>query len=245
MDLIKQVTLEKTLVLDIETVPIVPSFQELSERMQELWSEKSDRLSKFEKEEKTPEEMFERAGIYSEFGKIVCISAGFFKKEDDEYHFRVTSYYGDDEKDLLQRFGELLMSYFPSSSTFLCGHNSKEFDFPYISRRMVINQVELPECLDVSGRKPWETGHLLDTMHMWRFGDYKHFTSLNLLAAVLDIPSPKEDIAGSDVGRVYWDENDLPKIKDYCERDVVTVAQLMMRFKGLELIPEENITNVT
>ena len=224
----------QVLFLDIETVPAVPSFHDLSERMQKLWSKKAEKLKKDETE--TPESIYDRAGIYAEFGKIIVISVGFLNGNE----FRIKSYYGDDEKLLLEEFAELLNRYYNYPDSMLCAHNGKEFDFPYIARRMIINGIDLPVPLQIAGKKPWEIRHL-DTMELWKFGDYKNYTSLDLLTAIFDIPTPKDDIDGSMVGEVYWQQNDLERIKEYCQKDVLAIAQLMRRYLNEPLISEENI----
>jgi 3'-5' exonuclease len=236
MEILKNIDLSRVLILDIETVPAYASYHELSAEWQHLWDLKSRVIAK----EKTPEESYERASIYSEFGKVICISAGYFAPNGGQRQFRISSFYGDIEKDLLQEFASLLHRHFSDATARLCAHNGKEFDFPYLGRRMIINGITVPAALDLSGKKPWEVPHL-DTMEMWKFGDYKSYTSLNLLAHALNIPTPKDDIDGSQVGRVYWEENDLERIRTYCQKDVLTVAQILMRFKGLPLLNAEEI----
>ena len=225
----------KILFLDIETVSQQKSYEDLSERMQKLWDKKTSHLLK-PGEETTPAEMYERAGIYAEFGKIICISVGFFNGD----RFRLKSFYSHDEKALLIDFANLLNRFYDFPESQLCAHNGKEFDFPYIARRMIVNGVVVPRALQVAGKKPWET-NFIDTMELWKFGDYKAMTSLDLLCAILDIPTPKDDINGSEVGRVYWQENDLERIRTYCQKDVLAVAQLMRRYNYLPLIEEDKI----
>ncbi len=233
--------LDKILFLDIETVPAVYRYADLDPDLQELWNKKA---KSFRSEELTPEESYEKAGIYAEFGKIVCISAGFIHEDEQGVrNFRMSSFYGDDEKALLSEFAALLNRSFHGPAHLLCGHNAKEFDFPYLARRMLLNQVELPALLDIAGKKPWEVAHL-DTLELWKFGDRKNYTSLDLLARIFGIPTPKEDIDGSEVSRVYWEENDLERIVSYCQRDVLTVAQLLLSFRGEPLIAEDNVTVV-
>lgn len=237
----KPIPLQNILFLDVETVPVSPDFEQLPDVFKPLWEKKSLRLKK--SEEQTPEMMFnESAGIYAEFGKIVCISTGFFykKPEEEKLLFRVKSFYSHDEKELLQSFAQLLKNHFNSPSHYLCGHNGKEFDFPYISRRMIVNSIPLPLLLCNHGKKPWETT-LLDTMELWKFGDYKNFTSLALLAALFDIPTPKDDIDGSDVSRVYYQDNDLERIAVYCAKDVVTTARVYLRYMDLGVLDDEGV----
>ncbi|MBN2683455.1 MAG: 3'-5' exonuclease [Bacteroidales bacterium] len=226
------------LFLDIETVPIVPLYEELDDDLQKMWDRKS---GYFRKEDQTAEDAFERAGIYAEFGKIICISVGVIHYKGNEMHFRLKSFAGEDEKELLTEFNEMLDKRYSGKDNYLCAHNGKEFDFPYIARRSIINGVPLPVPLQIAGKKPWEILHL-DTMELWKFGDYKSFTSLALLSKILNIPSPKDDIDGSEVAHVFYVDNDLPRIVKYCEKDVLTVAQIFMRFRGLPLILAENIS---
>lgn len=228
---------QKLLFLDIETVPMCASYEEMPERIRPLWDKKASYLIK--NEEDTPESIFPRAGIYAEFGKVVCISFGMMM----EGHFRIKSYYGDDEKQLLTDFANLLESRFSSKDFLLCAHNGKEFDFPYLSRRMLINGISLPEILDLSGKKPWEVSHI-DTMELWKFGDFKNYTSLEVLAAVFDIPTPKDDIDGSQVGSVYWQDQDLDRIVTYCQKDVLTIAQLFLRYQGKPMLDDEQVVIV-
>jgi DNA polymerase elongation subunit (family B) len=234
--MLKNIALENILCLDIETVPQYKSYEEVPEEVRPLWKRKADNLKKEDTEDHIS--IYDRAGIYAEFGKIICISTGFLNHTSDGREFRMKSFYGHDEKELLEDFAQLLHKLKPTM--LLCGHNGKEFDFPYLSRRMIINGIELPPQLDNSMKKPWEVPHL-DTMELWKFGDYKSYTPLNLLANVLGIPSPKDDIDGSQVGKVYWNENNLDRIVTYCRKDVITVMQILLRFKGQELLDEYEV----
>jgi predicted PolB exonuclease-like 3'-5' exonuclease len=236
--MLQHLDLSKVLVLDIETVPQYPSFNEVPEKWQHLWGKKAATLKRGE--EQTAGDIYSRAGIYAEFGKIICISVGLFNRSGNYWQFRIKSFYGDDEKQLLLEFTQLINRYFDDPGNILCAHNGKEFDFPYLCRRMLINQVEIPDLLNIAGKKPWEVNHL-DTMELWKFGDFKNFTSLELLASVFNVPTPKDDIDGSQVWSVYWNDNDLERIKTYCQKDVVTVAQLLLRFRGEDLIEEHDI----
>ena len=231
---IYKTNISKILFLDIETVPMTAEFDNLPEKFKKLWEKKAGYLKK--DEEDTPEKLFNRAGIYSEFGKIVCISAGFIKNKE----FRVKSFYGDDEKILLNEFSDLLNNHYASPESLLCAHNGKEFDYPYIARRMIINGLHLPSILNIAGKKPWEVYHL-DTMELWKFGDYKNYTSLDLLATIFNIPTPKGDIDGSQVAEVYYTEKDLERIAKYCQRDTLTVAQIFLSYLGKPIIKEEDI----
>jgi len=230
------------LFLDIETVPQQPSYSELPEKFKYFWEKKAEKIRG---EDESAEDVYPRAGIYSEFGKIVCISVGVLKKgTTSNYGFRVKSFYGADEKKLLQGFSEMVQRFSSKEGALLCAHNGKEFDFPYIVRRILINRLPVPEILNVPGKKPWEVP-FLDTMELWKFGDYKNYTSLDLLTYIFDIPTPKDDIDGSMVGKVFWEENDVDRIVHYCEKDTQAVAQLFLRFKGEELIDEEDIERAT
>ena len=232
---------EKVLFLDIETVPVVQLFSELSNEMQKLWERKAQQLGK---DGQAPDEIYQRAGIYAEFGKIICISFGIFHIKEGLRHIRIKSICNDNEKIILTDFAALLKKLNTSNDLYLCAHNGKEFDFPYISRRMLINGIQIPFILDVSGKKPWETS-FLDTMEMWKFGDYKNYTSLNLLTHLFNIPSPKADIDGSQVASVYWVDKNLPRISHYCQNDVLAIMQLFMKFKGEEVISDERIEFVS
>ena len=238
--MLDKLNLHNILFLDIETVPEFKTWEEASGETQELFAAKT----KYQrKEEFTAEEFYHRAGIWAEFGKIICISVAYFVEKDSVLQLRVTSFANDDEAMLLNAFKKLLDEHFNQSKHVLCAHNGKEFDFPYIARRMIIHQITLPEKLNLFGKKPWEVPHL-DTLELWKFGDYKHYTSLKLLTHILGIPSPKEDIDGSEVAKVYYEENDLPRIVDYCERDTVAIAQLLLRFLNQPLLNKKQIVNV-
>jgi len=235
--MIEKIRLDNILFLDIETVPEQDNFQNLDKEMQYLWELKTQYQRK---EDYTPEDFYERAGIWAEFGKIVCISVGYIITKGDIRNFRVTSFFGEEKKILLD-FNNLLNNHFNGAQHVLCGHNAKEFDFPFIARRMIINDVAIPNKLNLFGKKPWEIAHL-DTLELWKFGDYKHFTSLKLLTKILGIPTSKDDIDGSQVAHVFYVEKDIDRIVTYCEKDVIAVAQVFLRFRKEDLlIPEEII----
>ncbi len=244
----EQVDLYQVLFLDIETVSGYQHYEQLPEHFKELWQAKARSGSRLEGEEfgepDWESSYRERAGIFAEFGKIVCISVGVLRQTEEGTKAYLKSFAGDDEAALLRQFASLLnKSYFDVNRHYLCGHNIKEFDIPYICRRMVVHGLPFPVLLDLSSKKPWETKFLLDTLEHWKFGDRKSYTSLKLLAAVLDFPSPKEDIDGSQVGRVYWDEEDLPRIALYCEKDVLATIQLARRFKRQPLLTPEQVVH--
>lgn len=234
--MLEQLDLQNLLVIDIETVPQYRKFEEVPEYLQDLWEQKTV----YQRKEVSAKDFYERAGIWAEFGKIVCISAGVFTS-GDATSLRIKSYCCGEETELLEGFASMLSR--QPTNKILCAHNGKEFDFPYLCRRMLINSITIPPQLQSFGKKPWETNHL-DTMELWKFGDHKNYTSLSLLAAIFNIPTPKDDIDGSQVGHVYWEENDPERIKTYCQKDVITTAQLIRKFRGEEMIPEENITYI-
>jgi len=237
--MLEKIKSENILFLDIETVPEHANYDEMDKHVKELWDQKTKYKRK---EEFTPEEFYGRAGIWAEFGKIICISVGYFVENNSERNFRITSFSGE-EKQVLIDFKQLLDNHFFKPYHLLCAHNGKEFDFPFIARRMVIHQVELPKALDLFGKKPWEVPHL-DTLELWKFGDYKHYTSLKLLTNILGVPSPKDDIDGSQVAEVYYKEQNLERIVDYCEKDTIAVAQVFLKFKREELLTDKEIIYV-
>ncbi|WP_397364282.1 3'-5' exonuclease [Olleya sp. R77988] len=237
--MISKLNLENILFLDIETVPETENFSELDKTTQELWEAKS-RYQR--KEEFSAEQFYDRAGIWAEFGKIICISVGYFTNQGTTRLFRTTSFYGEERK-LLVEFKNLLISHFSQAKHLLCAHNGKEFDFPYIARRMIIHNIELPYKLNLFGKKPWEVPHL-DTLELWKFGDYKTYTSLKLMTHVLGIPSPKDDIDGSEVYRVYYEDNDIDRIITYCEKDTIAVAQIFLRLRGDSILSDDEIIHV-
>lgn len=231
--------LDHLLFLDIETVSQAARFGDLDPVTQDLWEQRT-RFQR--KEEISAEDHYQRAGLMAEFGKIVCISVGHFHNTGNQRKFRVTSFFGE-EIDLLKAFRDLLRDNFARPHHLLCAHNGKEFDFPYIARRMIIHGIPLPQKLDLFGKKPWEVPHL-DTMELWKFGEYRNFTSLRLLTHVLGIPSPKEDMDGSMVGQVYHGEGDIDRIVAYCELDVVSTAQVLLRLRNEELLRDGEIIKV-
>jgi uncharacterized protein YprB with RNaseH-like and TPR domain len=228
------------LFLDIETVSQFETYEHLPAEWKEMWDIKAQFLLR-NKESETSETVYERAGIYAEFGKIICISCGCLQGNGDDKKLVIKSYCNDDEKKLLVEFADMLQKWSGDADKYLCAHNGKEFDYPYICRRMIINGIEIPEALKIAGRKPWEVRHL-DTLEFWKFGDYKNYTSLKLLAKVLGVPSPKDDIDGSQVNGVYWKEKDLDRIVIYCQKDVVTLTQVLLRFHCKPLLKPENIS---
>ncbi len=227
---------ENVLFIDVETVPQYKSYEAVPENKKKFWDHKASLLSK--SEEQTAELLYERAGIYSEFGKVICISCGYIKPLDGTPQLHIKSFHGHDERSVLTSFTDMISKLSPS--WYLCAHNGKEFDFPYLCRRMIINGLPIPIMLDLAGKKPWEVKHL-DTMELWKFGDYKSFVSLDLLADVFNIPSPKDDIDGSMVRKVYYEENNLERIVEYCTKDVVTLTQVLLRLKGEPSIPADQI----
>ena len=234
--MLKLIDTQKILFLDIETVPEKATFDELSETEKELFAAKTEYQRT---EDQSLASFYERAGIWAEFGKIVCISVGFFNLMSNQREFRIKSFYGQEEE-LLMAFKTLLENHFSQAAHLLCAHNGKEFDFPYIARRMIIKCINLPAKLNLFNKKPWEVPHL-DTLHLWRFGDYKHYISLSLMAHVLGIPTPKDDIDGSQVARVYYEEKNIDRIISYCEKDVITIAQIVLRLRNETLLETDEI----
>jgi uncharacterized protein YprB with RNaseH-like and TPR domain len=227
------------LFLDIETVPQYPSYQEVPEEWKALWGLKANYLIR-NKEEENVETIYSRAGIYAEFGKIICISCGVLSGSGAEKKLLVKSFSGDDEKLVLYQFCEMLKKWVTDNSKSLCAHNGKEFDFPYICRRLIVHQIPIPGILQIAGKRPWEIPHF-DTMELWKFGDFKNYTSLNLLAHTLGVPTSKDDIDGSMVYGVYWKEKNLERIVTYCQKDVITLAQIFLRMNGEALVKQDNI----
>ena len=237
--MLEAISSEDILFIDIETVPQKADFTELPEHFQKLWDKKS---VYFRDETQAASDVYERAGIYAEFGRIICISAGVIIQKNGERFYRVKSFHDSDEKKLLSEFNEMLQKFTSNAGKKLCAHNGIEFDYPYIARRTLINGLRLPRILDISGAKPWEIkDRLLDTLQMWKFGDYKNYTSLDLLCAVFDIPTPKDDIDGSQVAQTYYQEGDLDRIIRYCEKDTLALANLMLRYKGEPIISIDNL----
>ena len=231
--MLNNIDVSKILFLDVETVPICYEFEALEEKTKLLWDKKTKYLQ--ERDRLTAEDVYEKAGIYAEFGKIICISVGFLVQVKGEAQIRLKSFANKNEKLLLQEFIDLLNSYYNHESYVLCAHNGKEFDYPYISRRLLINELKLPKLLNNAGKKPWEINNI-DTLELWKFGDYKHYTSLELLTHIFNIPTPKDDIDGSQVAKIFYEEDDLDRIINYCEKDVVAMMQLFRKYRGEKLI---------
>lgn len=234
------INIENILFLDIETVPMTAEYDQLPDNFKKHWNKKCGQLIKYDRtlndDQKLPEKMFERAGIYAEFGKIICVSTGIIKNQT----LWLKSFSSENETQLLVDFAGLLNKANEKRIQYLCAHNGKEFDYPYLIRRMLVNNIPVPSMLDISGKKPWEVNHF-DTMELWKFGDYKNFTSLELLSAIFSLPTPKNDIDGSEVGRVYWVEKDLPRITTYCQKDVISIVNLFLKFQGKPIINENAI----
>lgn len=231
---------QNILFVDIETVPLVKSYTDLAKGLQKEWERKAKFISRGGEEE--PDTLFEnRAGVFAEFAKIVCISFGSLYQQEDVWKLRLKSIINHDERQLLQEFSEMITRFVAYNQQLVfCGHNIKEFDIPFISRRMLINSMQIPTVMNMSGKKPWENLHI-DTLELWKFGDYKNYTSLSLLAEIFGIPSPKDDIDGSMVASVYYNDNDLPRIAKYCTQDVITCAKVFFRLKGEDVTFETEI----
>lgn len=239
-----QIKPEHILFLDIETVPLKKSLDDLSEAHAKLWQQKFEQFKqrnpdRYDDETNAAKAFSNEGGIFAEFGKIICISVGIVSISNGTQRFRLKSFAGDNEVEVLNNFGIMLNKWMGPGKQ-LCGHNIKEFDVPYICRRMIINGIALPEVLNVAGKKPWEV-QFLDTLELWKFGDFKHYTSLNLLTTILDIPTPKDDIDGSMVSKVYYEDHDIERISSYCEKDVFATAQVYLKLSGQTLLNSENI----
>lgn len=243
--MLAHINLHQLIFIDIETVPCYPSFKDAPDTIKELWSIKHSHLRI---EDETPEDGYlKRAGVYAEFAKVICVAIGYFRTDPTtkEKSFRVKPFFGDNEEKLLKDFTSVIKKGFDNSERFsFCGHNIREFDIPFVSRRLMVCGIELPHLLDNSGKRPWQINDV-DTLQLWKFGDYKNFISLRLLTEVLQIPSSKSDIDGKDVCSVYWVENDLPRIVEYCKRDVISTARVMQKFKGeKDIIQDSQIIHV-
>lgn len=235
--MLHSLNLKQILFIDIETVPQEESFDSLDSKSQQFWEKKS---AYYRSEEQSAADVYQRAGIYAEFGKIVCISVGIIHGSEGNYQLKLKSFASKNEKKLLDEFLQVVNKMEEKSPVIYCAHNGKEFDYPYLSRRLLINGFSLPSSLNNAGKKPWEIKHL-DTLELWKFGDYKHYTSLDLLTHIFGIPSPKEEIDGSQVADVFYNQKDLNKIIRYCENDVVALTQLLLRYTNRSLITTENI----
>ena len=236
MKILQETELKNILFIDIETAPLSPDYKSLTPEMKKHWDNKAAFLSRKQGSIPEPERQFEKAAIYAEFSRVICISTGIVT----DHTIRVRSFTDNQENELLAGFAGLCNQYYYNGKHRLCAHNGKEFDFPFLARRMLVNEIPLPSVLDIAGKKPWEVNHI-DTMELWKFGDYKNFTSLDLLCSLFKIPGPKNDISGSDVSRVYWIENDLERIVRYCQKDVIALIQLLLKLQGLPLIEEDCI----
>jgi hypothetical protein len=237
--------LSRLILLDIETATIAPTMDLLNDRLRDQWAKKAKTLQKTTQEEKSAEEWFlDRGAIFAEFSQVVCVSVGFLTFSEERPHCRVTSAFGPEEHAVLASFDRLLARFEPSQSWRLCAHNGKEFDFPFLGRRFLVNGLPLPALLQLQGKKPWEIPHV-DTMDLWKFGDYKSYVSLDLLTAILDVPSPKSDLKGSEVGRVFWQDRDYDRIRRYCEQDVVATAQVLLRFSRLPILNEKEVVSLS
>jgi len=229
--------LKNILFIDIETVSLTKEFEELPQRLQEHWKKKASRLKN--EEDLPPEKLyFDRAAIYAEFGKVICIGVGGFYEQDTKFKAKTLAY--GDEKELLLNFKKLVEDHSAKGNLILCAHNGREFDFPYLCRRMLINGIKLPSVLDITGKKPWEVLHI-DTLEFWKFGDYKNFTSLDLLSSVFEIPGSKVHMDGSEVNTNFYFQNNAQKIAEYCREDVIVLAQLYLKLNGREILNNEDL----
>jgi DNA polymerase elongation subunit (family B) len=239
--------LQHILFLDVETVSQYREFETLDEHGKQLWQQKIGFMARRDDHQWVDEDYAEsyksRAAIYAEFGKVIVISAGIITNlEDETPNLRIKSFYGHNESEVLEAFSSILQKNFHDPNIhILCGHNIREFDIPYLCRRFVVHGIEIPSLINISGKKPWEVKFIADTLELWKYGDHKNFTSLDLLSYSLGIPSPKTVMDGSMVGQAYWADDRLEEIKQYCERDVVTVAQIYLRLHNLPMLTEEQV----
>lgn len=231
---------KNTLFIDIETVSGSENFSSISDKMKEFWVKKAKNL--VNPANISLEEMyFERAALYAEFGKIIVVGMGFlFVNKQGELSLKVKTIANADEKGLLQEFIAFINKTYKSRELTLVAHNGKEFDFPYLCRRMLTNGLEIPKSLQLQGKKPWEIIHQ-DTMEMWKFGDRRSYSSLELLAELMGIEGAKMDLSGDRVNYVFYKENGLERIAAYCGDDVIIVAQLYLRFHFLSIVEPHNI----
>lgn len=235
--MLESIDLGKVLFLDVETVPQYANYSLMPERDRLLWDHKAKFLVK---ENETPDDVYNKAGIYAEFGKVICISVGALKNQNGDFVLRIKSFSGDDEPKLLSDFSALLNEHYRTQSHRLCAHNGKEFDFPYLGRRILINGLKLPVLLDLAGKRPWEIPHI-DTLELWKFGDYKHYISLDLMTHIFNIPTPKNDIDGSMIASVYWKEKNLESIVQYCQKDVIALVHLLLKLKGEKPVDKNQV----
>jgi len=244
--------LSRILFIDIETVPESANFEDIDTNKQQLWRKKASNSSWYKKNydddsESIAQSFCEKAGIYAEFSKVVCISLGYFVlKENAISYLKVKSFYSDNESEVLHSISNVLHTHYNKpEQDHLCGHNIKEFDVPFLCRRLLINRLPLPKLIDVAGAKPWQTTQFIDTLQLWKFGDYKNYTSLDLIASALHLPSPKNEMNGSQVRDVYYEQGDLVKIAKYCEQDVFTTARVYLALNGMSDISEEQMVSQT
>jgi predicted PolB exonuclease-like 3'-5' exonuclease len=238
--------LHHILFLDVETVAQHPEFDQLDPRGRSLWQQKIGFMARRDdhawEEQDYAQSYKDKAAIYAEFGKVIVISAGIIHHGEGGPCLRIKSFYGHDEREVLMQFASILEKNFHDPNQhFLCGHNIREFDIPYLCRRMTAMQIPLPTLFNITGKKPWEVKYIADTLELWKFGDHKNYTSLDLLSHTLGLPSPKDEMDGSMVGLFYWEQNALEEIKKYCEKDVVTVAQVYLRLMNMPLLTNEQV----
>lgn len=249
MSILNYIAPQKILFIDIETASISRSFEDLDPEMQALWARKAAHITRNYDtpiEQNVLESTYrDKAGIHAEFAKVICVGLGFFTDLETEKAIRIKTIHEGDEEEILTQFAAFVNQYVSTKGfRFYCGHNIKEFDAPFLCRRLLINGIGLPPSLDLSGKRPWEVRHLLDTLQFWKFGDYKKYTSLKLLAKIFGIPAPKEDLEGNQVGSVYWEEQDFERISKYCAKDVLTTMQLFNKYTGQNLVEPENVEYV-
>lgn len=235
--------LSDLLIIDIETVPAEKTYDHLNQQWKALFTDKATKTVPFLE---NPAEIYQkRGGIWAEFGKIVCIGIGIFRWVDPVgWELDLFSFAGHEEVEILRNFAVFCEKQANNQPGFgFAGHNIREFDLPFIGRRMLINGVPLPISLQLQNKKPWELSHHFDTMAYWKFGDYKSYISLELLANVLGIDTPKQGISGADVQHLYYEQNNLPAIVAYCKKDVIATARIIQRYLNLPPVGDGQIKN--
>ena len=227
--------IHKLLFVDIETVGVdedLDSLHHTNPKLSKVWEETGWDYFKrkySEDSELSSNQMFvKRAALLPEFGKIVCISVGFIVPSGET---KLDSFYGD-EKNILISTSELL-NRVDKLGFVICGHNVKNFDLPYIAKRMLINNIPVPKILPNYTIKPWES-RVLDTKEVWGFNSFGGLSSLNLVCTSLGLETSKEgEVNGSNMHKYYYDSNNIEKIKNYCEEDVKCTINLVKKLKKL------------
>ena len=231
--------LKNIVFFDIETAGSHESLDALQEDnplLATLWSKRCEYLrEKFEEnKDLTDEELYlNKAALHPEFNRIVCASFGRIAGDVDSTSMIIKSYSGDDESEILDGIDKVLTKF---NKMNLCGHNIKRFDIPVMGKRFLINGKKLPKSLMIYDSKPWELP-FIDTSDIWSFGAWQEgFASLELIAASLKVPSPKDDIRGEDVHSVFWESSEHSRIAEYCAKDVKVLGDIMLKISGFSTL---------